>query len=199
MDCQQGYSLAKLASPIIAAFAGLGGVALGGAIASWSQSKERQQARVREKLDKFYSPLLGIRMQILAKSEVRQKVHRSAEAEWQALFKGIDSPEEKARITTERGPDFKGVFDYSAEQLKNDLVPLYKQMAALFTANMQFAEEPTRKYFGTLVEFVELWNRQLQKPMPPEVVLSLNQSEKNLYPFYEDLETQFRRLRKQLE
>jgi hypothetical protein len=199
MDCHQGLSLAKLATPIIAACAGLGGVLLGGAITIWSQAKERRQARVRDKLDKFYSPLLALRMQIKAKSEVRQKVHGAAQVEWRALFKGVSAPQEKARIETERGPEFEKIFNYSEEQLKNELVPLYRQMVDLFSANMQFAEEETRKYFGILVEFVELWNRQLLKPMPPEVVLALNQKEENLYPFYEDLETQFRKLREELE
>lgn len=195
----QGFLLARLASPIIAACAGLGGVALGGAITIWSQTKERRHVRIREKLDKFYSPLLGIRVQIRAKSEVRQKVHLSAGVEWQALFKGIDSPEEKARITKDRGPAYDAVIEYSEEQLKSDLVPLYNEIVTLFTANMQFAEDSALEYFGTLVEFTELWNRWLQKPLPPEVVLSLNHSEEKLYPFYADLESQFRRLRKLLE
>jgi len=198
MDNQQGQALGKLATTLIAACAGLLGVALGGAITMWSQITERRQARVRDKLDKFYSPLLAIRMQIKAKSEVRQKVHRTANSEWQSLLAGVDSPEAKARIDAERSPAYTAIYKYSAEQVINDLVPLYKQMVEIFTSNMQFAEEPTRKYFGTLVEFVELWNRQLLQAMPPEVVVALNQDEKQLYPFYDDLETQFKKLRKQL-
>jgi hypothetical protein len=73
-------------------------------------------------------------------------------------------------------------------------------MMALFSENMQFAEDSTRKHFGTLVEFTELWNRALQDPpMPPEVMLSLKHKEEDLYPFYEDLDAQFRKLRKELE
>jgi hypothetical protein len=36
-----------------------------------------------------------------------------------------------------------------------------------------------------------LWNRQLAKPMPREVVLVLDQNEKNLDPFCDDLEKHF--------
>src|ERR1700722_8823004 len=115
MDFHQGFALARLASPLIAAGAGLGGVALGGAITVWSQTRERRNTRVREKLDKFYSPLLGMRMQILAKSEVRQKVHRSGQVEWQALFMGINSPEEKKKVHDERWPAFEALLDYSEE------------------------------------------------------------------------------------
>lgn len=199
MDCRQGLSLTSLTSSIIAACAGLGGVLLGGGITIWSQNKERRHARIREKLDKFYSPLLGIRAQILAKSQVRVKVHRVGSSEWSLLFKGIASPEEKARIKEERWPEFEPLIEYSEEQLKNDLVPRYQEMVALFATNMQLAEDSTRQHFGTLVEFTELWNRSLQKSMPPEVVLALDHDEKKLYPFYEDLESQFRKLRKELE
>jgi hypothetical protein len=130
---------------------------------------------------------------------VREKIHSIARSEWARLFEWNPSPEEKARIVAERDPQFAAILNYSAEQVKNDLVPLYRQMVDLFTTNMQFAEDSTRAYFGLLVEFVEVWNRQLAKEMPPEVVVTLNQDEKNLYPFYNDLETQFRRLRAQLE
>jgi hypothetical protein len=195
----QGILLAGgLASPIIAACAGLAGVALGGSITIWSQSKERQQARIREKLDKFYAPLLGIRKQILAKSEVRKKVHQCGDIEWRALFVGVTDPEEKARITNERWPAFEAMMQYSEDQLKKELVPLYNQMVLCFTTNMQLAEDATREHFGVLVEFAELWNRNLQSPMPPEVVLCLKHDEKTLYPFYDDLEAQFRMLRKKL-
>jgi hypothetical protein len=190
---------ADLVSPLISACAGLGGVALGGAITIWSQRKERRDARIREKLDKFYSPLLGMRMQILAKSEVRLKVSGAGNGAWMALFVGVDDPEAKKKINEARWPAFEKLIAYSDQQLKEELVPLYRQMLTLFAANMQFAEDSTRTHFGTLVEFTELWNRALLNPIPPEVLAALNHSEKTLHPFYEDLEARFTMLRKQLE
>lgn len=186
-------------SPVITALAGLIGVVLGGAITVWSRDKDRRQARIREKLDKFYAPLLGIRMQVLAKSEVRAKVSGAAGTEWASLFRGIVDPGEKKRIEAERWPAFEALIKYDERQLKEELVPLYNQMAALFAANMQFAEESTREYFGLVVQYTEIWNRALHKPMPPEVALSLKHREEDLYPFYNDLDAQFRNLRKQLE
>jgi hypothetical protein len=199
MNCHDGFPVAALASPIIAALAGIGGVLLGGWITNRSQAEERRQARVRDKLDKFYAPLLATRQQILAKSEVREKVHSIARSEYAGLFHGNLGPEEKARITAEREPQFAAILQYSAEQLSTELVPLYRHMVDLFKSNMQFAEDSTRAHFGPLVEFVEIWNRQLQQEMPPEVVIALNQAENKLYPFYNELEAQFRRLRAQLE
>lgn len=188
-----------LASPIISAVAGLVGVGLGGIISTWAHRTERRNGRTRDKLDKFYSPLLGIRMQIRAKSEVRLKISSHGNAAWASLFTGLNDPEVKKQIEAERWSSFEKLIEYADQQLREELIPLYRQMVALFATNMQFAEDTTRQHFAALVEFSELWNRALQNPIPPEVLASLNHTERNLYPFYEDLETQFRRLRKELE
>jgi hypothetical protein len=105
-------------SPLIPALAGLVGVVLGGAITVWSRDKDRRQARVREKLEKFYSPLLGIRMQILAKSEARVKIRNAGNAEWMSLFQGIVDAAEKKRIEAERWPSFEALIKYDEDQLK---------------------------------------------------------------------------------
>jgi hypothetical protein len=192
-------SLASLVNPVISAISGLGGVALGGIIASRTHRTERRNARVRDKLDKFYSPFLGMRMQIRAKSEVRVKVSNSGGAAWQSLFTGVDDPERSKTIEAERWPAFEKLIDYSDQQLRDELIPIYRQMLKLFADNMQFAEDSTRRHFVALVEFVELWNRALTNPIPLEVLSSLDHSEKKLDPLYQDLEAQFQRLRQQLE
>lgn len=90
-------TVGNLLGPIISALAGLGGVALGGAISNRSHRTERRNTRVRDKLDKFYAPLLGVRMQILAKSEVRLKVNTYGREAWASLFAGVDDPELKKK------------------------------------------------------------------------------------------------------
>jgi len=59
---------------IIPVLSGVTGVLIGGWITSKNQQKERRHKRMLKQLDQFYGPLLGIRLQILAKSEVRLKV-----------------------------------------------------------------------------------------------------------------------------
>jgi hypothetical protein len=97
----------SLSSPIISALSGLGGVALGGLVSSRAHRTERRNARVRDKLDKFYAPLIGMRMQIRAKSEVRVKVSGSGGAAWEGFFKGVNDLEVKKKIDTERWPAFE--------------------------------------------------------------------------------------------
>ncbi len=78
-----------LVGSLIPAISGLVGVGLGGWISFRVHRQERRDARIQEKLEKFYSPLLGIWMQIRAKSETRVKVSGVAGAAWGALFEGI--------------------------------------------------------------------------------------------------------------
>jgi hypothetical protein len=63
---------------------------------------------------------------------------------------------------------------------------------------MYLAEPGTRTHYGKLIEFVEIWRRHLTLPIPPAVAKEIGQDEKDLYPFYDDLESTFTRLQKKL-
>lgn len=159
-----------------------------------NQQKERQNARVREQLMEFYSPLRGMRATIRAKSELRPRLHALADAEWRRRFEGIDDPETKRRIEETEWPRFEAILNYSDEQLRAELVPMYNRMLEHFSKHMGFAEVSTLQHFPALVEFVELWNRHLQSPLPPEVVIKIAHSEATLKGFYDDIERHFKEL-----
>ena len=80
------------AQTLMPAVAGLLGVAVGGWMQGHHQKKERENAFIKERLRDFYAPLLGMRSEIRAKSELRLKVSSIAHAEWQAKFEGITDP-----------------------------------------------------------------------------------------------------------
>lgn len=186
-------------TPIITAAAGLLGVALGGWITAHSQKKQRVHDRIREQLSGFYSPLLGIRARILAKSEVRLKISGATGEAWRLLVSRNRSDVESAeKIEKERFPDFEKVLEHNNRQLVEELLPLYRKMVDLFADNMWLAEPPTREHFGALVEFVEIWDRWLGGTLPKETVPLLGHSEENLQPFYKDLATQLNRLSNEL-
>jgi len=71
-------------------------------------------------------------------------------------------------------------------------------MAAIFRDNYYLAEKRTRKFFRPLIEFVDIWDRWLDKSIPHEVVEELGHGEKPLHPFYEDLEKTHDELRNKL-
>ena len=177
------------ASSYISACAGLLGVIVGGVITAYGQWRGRVNERHRDQLQNFYSPILGLREQIRAKSELRTQLHTVAGAQ----FPGI------ARTASEHEKDsYTSILDYSEKQLKEELVPAYEKMVTLFADRMYLAEPSTRTYYKKLVNFVEVWKRFIVKPLPASVVNELGHSESELQPFYEDLESNFVRLQKKL-
>jgi hypothetical protein len=177
----------------ISAGAGLLGVLVGGLVTAHSQRSERRNARIREQLEGFYSPLIGIRDEIRAKSVVRTNVHSAAGS---AFVKTVELHDRN--LPADEKEKFDKVFDYDNVQMKEDLVPLYQKMLDLYLKNKWLAEPSTSNFVYEFVEFVELWKRYYAGSLPPEVVSAMEHSEKKLYPLYQDLQDTFVRLRNEL-
>jgi len=195
---------AAFASPLttnalIPAVSGLVGVAIGGWATALNQGRERKTARIKQQLSEFYSPLIGIRSQIKAKSDVRLKVTSAAHEIWSGKFRGIDDPFMKKGISDHEGPAFEKLFDYNNNQILDEIIPLYRKMLDTFTEKMWLAEPSTIAEYSALVEFVELWNRFLDKSLPGELVDKIGHKEEHLAPFYADLEKHFAQLSKRLK
>jgi hypothetical protein len=188
------------AQTVVPAAAGLVGVLIGGAIGIYGQKKERRHSYVTEQLQSFYSPMLGMRAQIRAKSEVRVKIRKAAGEAWAEILSAVgDDPEAKKELTVKRGAEFDRVIEYDKNQLTNELVPLYQKLLEHFSSHMWLAESSTLSFFGDLVEYVEVWNRFLSGGLPSEVSGKIDHDEDKLKPFYADLETQMNKLKAKLE
>jgi len=155
-----------------------------------------KQIKIRKKLDfiekqlnSFYSPLLGIHKEIRAKSELRVKIEKAGHEVWQE------------KCSAEKNPDITPVKDeikYNNEQLKNEFIPQYNDMLKVFKDYYWLAEPETKKYYFELVEFVEIWNRDQNNGIQPEIIEKIGHSEKKLQPFYQELEERTDILRKKL-
>ena len=189
----------NLVTAIVTAAAGLAGVVAGGGITALNQRRERRNNRLREQLQTFYSPLLGMHLQVRAKSEVRVKVSNIAQASWPDLFRGVESPQIKQRIQDESEPQYVRLIEYSNAQLTNEIVPLYRDMLEHFTKNLWLAEPSTVSHYAALIEYVEMWNRFLDGSLPKEVLDKVEHKEERLKPLYADLKEQFERLRRELK
>jgi hypothetical protein len=185
---------------LLTAIIGLIGVAIGGWIANRNQKNERRHRRNAEQL-RFYAELLSIRKMILAKSELRLRLHNASHKSWK----------EEIRPAIEQGPtplvhelyarregEFDKLSEYEDNQLRNEIIPLYRKMVDVWVANMGQAEESTQKHFAALVDFVEIWNRYLNNSLPQAVVRELTHQESSLYPLYDDIEKQVMRLKQEL-
>lgn len=136
------------------------------------------------------------------RGELRVKIQDAASSAWQELVRVADQnggPAEKKNLSDNRLPEFKRIIDYDNRMFTEELIPAYKAMVKIFRENMWLAEPSTREYFQKLLEFVDIWDRSLDKSMPVEVLEKLKHTEKTLHPFYEHLEQTHSSLRKKLE
>ena len=185
----------------VPATAGFTGVLIGSWLANRQQREQRKLAFIEKQLKYFYSPLLGIRNEIRMLSELRLKISKSADANWRRLCeeaRAAGGVETLQKVTDERREEFMGSIEYDNRQLTESLLPSYHRMVSIFRENYYLADQETREYFRPLLEFVDIWDRWLDKSIPYEVAEDLGHGEEPLHPFYEDLERKHDELRRKL-
>ncbi|MDE2341956.1 MAG: hypothetical protein KGL63_00960 [Betaproteobacteria bacterium] len=190
-----------IASIAVPAISGLSGVAIGAWLTSRREKKQRQLVFLEKQLSSFYSPMLGLRNEVKTLSAFRVRVQVEADAAWRQLCadtEGFDVVE-RQRISAERGPEFKRIIEHDNDKLYEALLPAYRKMVELFRKSYWLAEQETRAYYGDLVEFVEVWNRWIDKALPVEVLRRLEHSEERLAPFYLHVERMHDAIRQKLK
>jgi hypothetical protein len=184
---------------IISAVSSLGGVFLWAWFSNRNEQRQRRRDFIEKQVQELYSPLLNIRQQVRALSELRERV--AAEEVWKELCQEArerGGPEAAQRLSVERSTGLQTIVHEKNDQWKKELLPCYKAMLQIFQEKIWLAEETTRERFQKLTVYVELWERGLNRAIPVEVVAWLNVREADLVPLYEDLEQTFRNLRAQL-
>jgi hypothetical protein len=169
---------------------GLGAVL--GAVAN-SLLAERRDRTTREvafrtrQLEELYGPLLSLRKEIRAHSELREKLQRAIDDQ-HARTMLLPGPGKVASASDRFiDPVVKNVKDEN-ETFRQLLMPRYHDMVKIFQEKMWLAEPETRDYFPKLVEFVFVWDRMLDGRLPHEVAPAIGHTEQNLNPFYTHLE-----------
>jgi hypothetical protein len=190
---------ATVALAMISAVSSLGGVFLWAWLSNRNEQRRQRRDFIKRQVQELYSPLLNIRQQVRALSELRERA--AAQEVWQELYQEVrerGGPQALQRLSVERSTSFQAVVHDKNDQWKKELLPCYKAMLQIFQEKIWLAEETTRERFQKLSVYVELWERGLNRAIPVEVVAWLNVRETDLVPLYEDLEQTFRNLRAQL-
>jgi hypothetical protein len=190
--------LAAWATPLITAASGLAGVLIGAWTVARRDRNERRFHFIRQQVDEFYAPLVGIRREILAKSELRVRIGAAAGPLWAEMCEGKSADELRALQGAEFWK-FEQLVKYNNEQLEKELLPSYRQMLATFREKAALAEDSTKHYYQQLVDFVDIWNRSLNAPLPPGLAERLGHGEESLHPLYSNLEYHLKELRWKLE
>jgi hypothetical protein len=108
-------------------------------------------------------------------------------------------PEQQIEFEETVGPEIDKLVEEDNRRLREELLPLYREMLDCFTRNMWLAEPDTRKHFATLVEYLDIWDRALTGTMPRGVVRQLDHREERWYPLYDSLESHFEGLRREMK
>ena len=152
---------------------------------------------LHEQLCEFYGPMLALRAEVLAKSEVRLKIGDAAHGAWLRIFE--DLGEADLRMIDVDFSPFERIIEEDNRKLAEEIIPAYQKMVQCFLAKIHLSEVSTIEHLEQLVAFVDIWQRQLSGTLPAQVVERLGNSEKKLYPFYRDLTSHFLRLQDQLK
>jgi hypothetical protein len=191
----------SIASIVIPAAAGLGGVTLGAFLTAWNDRRRRRLDFIEKQLQELYAPLLSIRKHVRALSELRVRVATVSGNVWEELCTDArkrGGAQALQELRAERSSAFNAIIEHENEQWKSELLPSYKQMLTIFREKFWLAEDSTREHFQKLIVYIELWERALNRTIPGEVIAQLDVREAELEPLYSDLEQTFRALRSKL-
>jgi len=150
-------------------------------------SIQRRNAFIEKQLSEFYSPIAGYRKRIRTKSELREKIAAVTNEAWQEVCERAPTNSAATNRDDLFAPFIKTI-EYDNEQFRNELMPLYRKMLDVFTEKYWLADPDTRDYYQSFLEFVEVWERNLAKAIPGEVITKLGHAEKIVHPFYDHLE-----------
>lgn len=193
---------ASLIENNFSAITGLLGVFVGGWLVNSQNQSQRRIEFYKDQLNRFYSPMVGIRKEIGVLSEFRLASEKASRDWWQKVCQEARSIEEE-RVSKEHfeanKPKIKSKIDYENTQLETKLIPAYRQMLEIFKNNYWLAEEETRLHFSTLVKYVETWNRFLSETHAVEIIEQINVPEEELDFFYDDIEKKLDNLRAKIK
>lgn len=151
-------------------------------------SIELRNVFIQKQMSEFYSPISGCRKRIRAKSELREKVSIAASEAWTELCTSYSEAQQPMSNHEELYAPYGKIIEYDNNQLREELIPLYRKMLDIFTEKYWLADEDTRAYYQEFLEFVEIWERFLAEALPGEVIRKLGHTEENVLPFYEHVE-----------
>ena len=184
------------------AITGLFGVYIGAWLTKRQTVTRRKLDFYEKQLRELYSSLVGVRKEIQILSEFRLAGAEASQKWWQKVCqrgKNIHDHGEATKFYDEEGKGISSQIEYENKQLTEKIIPAYRQMVDILKNNYWLAEEQTKEYFPTLVKFVEVWERFLSRTHPVDVIKEISVSEKELMPFYKNIEDTHDSFRKKLK
>jgi hypothetical protein len=160
---------------------------------TWHVYKQKQKYYFAERqLNEFYSPMLALRLQIKALSDLRVKIENKANQAWQEKCSKAGNQE------VDSAP-YEEIVDYHNLEYKTTIRALYRAMQKLFLDNIWLAEPETLEFLNKFVQYNETQDRILTHKLPSEVYRLVEVKEETLEDFYNHLKTMTERLKKKMK
>jgi hypothetical protein len=162
------------------------------------EAAARTVAFKKQQLEQFYGPLLSMRSEIRARSELRVKLQSAIDNSHVSdmLLAG------PGRVETTSDPHIPAVLANVQDEnqtFREVLMPRYRDMINTFREKMWLAEPETREFFPQLVEFVDVWDKILGEKLPRSVAVVIGHTEHNLTDFYRHIAEVHDRLRSEIK
>ncbi len=168
-------------------------VALVAIVVTWRISRQQQKYYFCEKqLKEFYGPLLALRLEIQALSNLRCETMSAAESAWGKKSSKADSGE-KVDFTP-----YGKIIDHYNLLYKTKIRPLYRAMQKTFLDNIWLAEPETLEFLSKFVRYNESQDLILEEKIPSEVYSLIELKEEELNPFYTHLSATTELLKKKM-
>ena len=178
----------------VSVLSGFGGVWLGIWSADRREIVKRRHDFLLRQLVEFYAPMLGIRREIRALSELRHTMEEKLHEAWAEKVAKAEKGMGVSRRAAEGFAEYKAAIQYDNEVFESKIMDGYRAMLKFFREKLAICSADTQAYYPELVLFVDVWERHLQKTIPIEVVKKLGHSEEKLKPFYSHIEARFSEL-----
>jgi hypothetical protein len=163
----------------------------------WRERAARAVQFRKQQLERFYGPLLAMHKEIRARSELRVKLQNAIDSQHVQDMLAAGPGKTEDASDPHLPAIVKNIRDEN-ETFRNVLMPRYRDMLNVFREQMWLAEPETRKHYGDLVEFVDVWDKILDDKLPRSVAPTIGHTEQNLHPFYRHLEEVHDRLRSEV-
>jgi hypothetical protein len=122
---------------------------------------------------------MGLVHKAQALVDLRTPAGQAGDQGWRTLLARAGSEAD----TSDRFAPYAAVTEYNNRQLREEILPLYAEMIALFTREYRLAEESTRRHLGTVIKFHEMWCRQLSEaPLPLDALRAMPQLDGREHP-----------------
>jgi len=96
-----------------------------------SQIKARLEF-IEKQIQEFYSPMVGLITDIIAKNELRIKISKASDVEWRKIMEDVTPVVYEHLKDNSEIKKFSKIIEYDNEELIRHIIPSYKKMLVIF-------------------------------------------------------------------